>query len=67
MNDAMKGLIEEIELRLRHLKTLAEMQAQTLETNAALMREVARLRSENRALNQIIDETGVRARVSMYA
>jgi glucose-6-phosphate-specific signal transduction histidine kinase len=67
MNDAMLGLIEEMELRIQHLRTLAELQANVREQNATLMREVARLRAENRALNNIIDQAGVRNRVNLYA
>lgn len=65
MNDAMIGLLDEIDLRLRHLRTLATLQASTMEQNAALMREVARLRAENRllreeaaSLERIIDRGG---------
>jgi glucose-6-phosphate-specific signal transduction histidine kinase len=67
MSDAMLGLIEEMELRIQHLRTLAELQANVREQNATLMREVARLRAENRALNNIIDQAGVRNRVNLYA
>jgi len=67
MNDAMLGLIQEVELRIQHLRTLAELQANVREQNATLMREVARLRAENRALNNIIDQAGVRNRVNLYA
>lgn len=52
MNDAMIGLLDEIELRMRHLRTLATLQASTMEQNAALMREAARLRAENRHLRE---------------
>jgi regulator of replication initiation timing len=54
MNDAMLGLIEEMELRIQHLRTLAELQANVREQNATLMREVARLRAENRTLRDIV-------------
>jgi regulator of replication initiation timing len=55
MNDAMLGLIEEMELRIQHLRTLAELQANVREQNATLMREVARLRAENRTLRDIVN------------
>ena len=55
MSDAMLGLIEEMELRIQHLRTLAELQANVREQNATLMREVARLRAENRTLRDIVN------------
>jgi regulator of replication initiation timing len=55
MSDAMLGLIEEMELRIQHLRTLAELQANVREQNATLMREVARLRAENRTLRDVLN------------
>jgi len=56
VNEAMQGLIEEIELRLGHLRTLASLQGKVNDRNAELLRQVARLQGENQRLRAELNE-----------